>query len=269
MADPEKDAATREAEGSAADRMTFLQHLDELRVRLIRAFLAVAVAFVGCFFFYEPIFDYLMQPLREVLEPLGGELIATAPTEIFFLGMKMSLLVAILVSTPAWLGQAWGFVAPGLYRHERRLAVPLVGLGSIFFMLGAVFAHTILFPAAASFLGGFGGGGEGIELRYKVSEVFSFYARVVLGSAIVFQIPTLALALSRLGLITPRLLWRHFRFAVLGAFVLAALLTPPDPTTQIILAGPMITLYLFSIGIAWIGSRSRKRRSGGDVGNGA
>ena len=151
-------------------------------------------------------------------------------------------------------------MAPGLYKHERRLAWPLVGLGSMFFVLGAVFAHAVLFPAAAGFLGTFGGGGEGIELRYKVSEVFSFYARVVLGSAIVFQIPTLALALSRLGLVTPRMLWKYFRFAVLGAFVLAALLTPPDPTTQIILAGPMIVLYLVSIGIAWVGNRSRRKR---------
>ncbi len=255
--EPGSDSGREEA----ADRMTFLEHLDELRVRLIRAVLAVAIAFVGCFFFYEQIFDFLMEPLREVLTPLGGELIATAPTEIFVLGMKMSLLVAILISTPAWLGQVWGFVAPGLYKHERRLAFPLVGIGSLFFLLGAAFAHLVLFPAAAGFLGAFGGGGEGIELRYKVSEVFSFYARVVLGSAIVFQIPTLALVLSRLGLITPRFLWRYLRFAVLGAFVLAALLTPPDPTTQIILAGPMITLYLLSIGIAWLGNRSRGKRS--------
>ncbi len=256
MADPEP-----KAEESAADRMTFLQHLDELRVRLIRAVIAVAVAFVGSFFFYEEIFNFLMQPLRDVLAPRGGELIATAPTEIFYLGMKMSLLVAILISTPAWLGQVWGFVAPGLYKHERRLVTPLAALGSVFFLLGAVFGHTILFPAATDFLSGFGGGGEGIELRYTVSEAFRFYARVVLGSAIVFQIPTLALMLSRVGLVTPGLLWRKFRFAVLGAFVLAALLTPPDPTTQIILAGPIITLYLFSIGIAWIGMRLRAKRS--------
>ena len=243
-----------------ADRMTFLEHLDELRRRLIRAALAILIAFVGCFFFYERIFDFLMRPLRQIIEPLGGELIATAPPEIFILGIKMSFLVAIVVSTPAWLGQVWGFVAPGLYRHERHLAVPFILVGSLFFVSGAVFCHYVLFPAAAQFLGTFGGGGEGIEIRYRVSEAFSFYSRLVLATAVVFQIPSLALLLSRLGLITPSFLLRYFKYAVLLSFVLAALLTPPDPTTQIILAGPMIVLYTLSIGIAWVGNRMRARK---------
>lgn len=247
--------------------MTFLEHLDELRRRLIRAALAILITFVGCFFFYERIFEFLMRPLRQVIEPLGGELIATAPPEIFVLGIKMSFLVAIVVSTPAWLGQVWGFVAPGLYRHERHLAAPFVLVGSLFFISGAVFCHYVLFPAAAQFLGTFGGGGEDIEIRYRVSEVFSFYARLVLASAIVFQIPSLALLLSRLGIVTPRFLVRYFKYAVLLSFVFAALLTPPDPTTQIILAGPMIVLYTLSIGIAWVGNamRSRKQKKDADA----
>ncbi len=243
-----------------ADRMTFLEHLDELRRRLIRAAIAILVAFVGCFFFYEEIFDFLMRPLRRVIEPLGGELIATTPPEIFLLGIKMSFLVAIVVSTPAWLGQVWGFVAPGLYRHERHIAFPFILVGSAFFISGAAFCHYVLFPAATQFLGTFGGGGEDIQIRYRVSEVFSFYARLVLATAVVFQIPTLALLLSRLGLISPSFLWRYFKYAVLMSFVLAALLTPPDPTTQIILAGPMIVLYTLSIGIAWIGNRMHRRK---------
>ena len=201
-----------------ADRMTFLEHLDELRRRLIRAAIAILVAFVGCFFFYEQIFDFLMRPLRQVIEPLGGELIATTPPEIFLLGIKMSFLVAIVVSTPAWLGQVWGFVAPGLYRHERHVAFPFILVGSAFFISGAAFCHYVLFPAATQFLGTFGGGGEDIEIRYRVSEVFSFYARLVLATAVVFQIPTLALLLSRLGLISPSFLWRYFKYAVLMSF---------------------------------------------------
>ncbi len=250
-------ASPKEERGE--DRMTFLEHLDELRKRLIRAALAILVAFVACFFFYEQIFNFLMQPLREVIEPYGGELIATTPPEIFILGLKMSFLVAVIGSTPAWLGQVWGFVAPGLYRHEKRLALPFVVIGSAFFISGAVFCHYVLFPAAVSFLGTFGGGGEEIQIRYRVSEVFSFYARLVLGTAVVFQIPSLALLLSRLGIVTPRFLLRYFKYAVLVIFVLAALVTPPDPTTQIILAGPMIVLYMLSIGIAWIGNRMRAK----------
>ncbi len=247
--------------------MTFLEHLDELRRRLIRAAIAILVAFVGCFFFYRQIFTFLMQPLREVIEPLGGELIATTPPEIFVLGLKMSFLVAVVISTPAWLGQVWGFVAPGLYKHERRLAMPFIVIGSAFFIAGAVFCHYVLFPAAANFLGTFGGGGEEIEIRYRVSEVFSFYARLVIGTAVVFQIPSLALLLSRLGLITPGFLLRYFKYAILAIFVLAALLTPPDPTTQIILAGPMIVLYVLSIGITWVGNRLRGRGRKDDDGD--
>lgn len=240
--------------------MTFLEHLDELRRRLIRAALAILIAFVGCFFFYQQIYDFLMQPLRQVIEPYGGELIATAPQEIFVLAIKMSFLVAIVVSTPAWLGQVWGFIAPGLYRHERHLAIPFILVGSVFFVSGAAFCHYVLFPVGVAFLGTFGGGGEDIEIRYRVSEVFSFYARLVLVTAVMFQIPTLALLLSRLGMITPRFLIRYFKYAILLSFVFAALLTPPDPATQIILAGPMIILYTLSIGIAWMGNRMRIRK---------
>ncbi len=239
--------------------MTFLEHLDELRRRLIRAVLAVLIAFAGCFFFYEQIFDFLMRPLRAVIEPYGGELIATAPPEIFMVGIKMSFLVAILVSAPAWLSQVWGFVAPGLYRHERRLAVPFVLVGSIFFFAGAAFCHYVLFPAATDFFGTFGGGGDDIEIRYTISEVFSYYSKLVLGTAVVFQIPSLALLLSRVGILTPRFLLRYFQYAILSIFVLAALLTPPDPVTQILLAGPMVAIYALSIGIAWIGNRMRRR----------
>ena len=240
--------------------MTFLEHLDELRRRLVFSALSVFGAFVIAFFFNEPIFEFLMKPLREAIEPLGGTMIATALTENFVLRLKMSFLVALVASTPLWLGQVWGFVAPGLYTHERRLAVPFIVVGSIFFMAGAVFCHYILFPAAAAFLGSFGGGGEDFEIRYRISEAFSFYSRLILGTAIVFQIPSLALLLSRMGLITPRFLVRYFKYAILAIFVLAALLTPPDPTTQIILAGPMIALYGLSIGIAWAGNRMRRKR---------
>ena len=254
------DTASGKGAASAADRMTFLEHLDELRRRLVFSALSVLAAFVVAFFFNEPIFDFLMKPLKEAIEPLGGMMIATALTENFVLRLKMSFLVALVGSTPLWLGQVWGFVAPGLYTHERHLAVPFILVGSVFFIAGAVFCHYVLFPAAAAFLGAFGGGGEDFEIRYRISEAFSFYSRLVLGTAVVFQIPSLALLLSRMGLITPRFLIRYFKYAILLIFVLAALLTPPDPTTQIILAGPMICLYGLSVGIAWLGNRMRQRK---------
>lgn len=257
----DREPASPNGEGSPADRMTFLEHLDELRRRLIFSAFSVLAAFVVAFLFNEPIFDFLMKPLNQTIEPLGGMLIATAPTENFVLRLKMSFLVALVGSTPLWLGQVWGFVAPGLYTHERRLALPFVLVGSLFFIAGAVFCHYVLFPAAAQFLGGFGGGGEDFEIRYRVSEAFGFYSRLVLGTAVVFQIPSLALLLSRMGLITPRFLVRYFRYAIFLIFVLAALFTPPDPTTQILLAGPMIALYGLSVGIAWLGNRMRQRKA--------
>lgn len=235
--------------------MSFLEHLDELRRRIIFAIISLAIAFVICFTFSTHIYEFLIGPLMTAL-PEGGTLIATNPTEVFILYLKMSFFVAIFVASPAWLAQVWLFIAPGLYPNERKFAVPFIFFGTCFFLLGASFSHYMIFPVAVNFLTTFGS--AQIDINLKVSEVFGFYSRVILGTGLVFQIPTIVFLLSRIGLITPGWLWRHFKYAVLTTFILAAVITPPDVVTQTLLAFPMIALYLLSIGIAWAFGRDRE-----------
>ncbi len=241
-------------ESSSPEKMSFLEHLDELRRRIVFAIVSLAVAFVACFTFSTEIFEFLMGPMQMALPP-GGELIATKVPEIFVLHLKMSFFVAIFVASPAWITQVWLFIAPGLYQNERRFAIPFIFFGTCFFLLGAAFSHYIVFPTAVSFLTTFGS--EDIQIKPAVSEVFGFYSRVILGTGIVFQIPTVVFLLARLGLVTPGLLIRQFKYAVLAIFIVAAIMTPPDVVTQTLLAFPMIGLYILSIGIAWAFGKDR------------
>ncbi len=245
--------------GPAPAKMTFLEHLDELRRRIIISLLAVVIAFALCFTFAQQIFDFLMGPLRSALPP-GGKLIATAVPEIFLLYLKMAFFAGIFLALPVILSQVWLFVAPGLYRNEKRYAVPFIFLGTGFFLGGASFGHFVVFPYATHFLTTFGG--EGIEPLLTVSRVFSFYSSFILGMAVSFQIPTVVFVLARMGLVTPGFLWAKFKYAVLLIFVTAAIITPtPDVPTQCLLALPMIGLYILSIGIAWLCGREREGAS--------
>jgi sec-independent protein translocase protein TatC len=239
----------------APDKMTFLEHLDELRRRIIFALVSLLLAFVVCFTFSTQIFDFLMGPMKLALPP-GGELIATTVPEIFVLHLKMSFFVGIFVASPAWLTQVWLFVAPGLYANEKKFAVPFIFFGTCFFLLGAAFSHYIVFPTAVNFLTTFGS--EDIAVKPTVSQVFGFYSRVILATGFVFQIPTVVFLLARLGLVTPGFLWRNFRYAILAIFIVAAVITPPDVVTQGLLAVPMISLYLLSIAIAWFFGKDRQ-----------
>ncbi len=237
------------------EKMSFLEHLDELRRRIIFAIVSLAIAFVACFTFSTEIFEFLMGPMTMALPP-GGELIATRVPEIFVLHLKMSFFVAIFVASPAWLTQVWLFISPGLYKKERKFALPFIFFGTFFFLSGAAFSHYILFPTAVNFLTTFGS--DQIAVKPTVSEVFGFYSRVILGTGLVFQIPTVVFVLARIGLVTPGFLWRNFKYAILIIFITAAIITPPDVVTQTLLAFPMIGLYLLSIGIAWLFGRDRQ-----------
>ncbi len=235
--------------------MTFLEHLDELRRRIIQSVLALLVAFVLCFTFSTQIFDFLMGPMKLALPP-GGELIATKVPEVFVLHLKMSFFAAIFVAAPVWLTEVWLFIAPGLYEHEKKFAVPFILSGTVFFIVGAAFAHYVMFPLAVNFFATFGS--PDIQIKPTVSEVFSFYSKIILGAGVVFQIPTVVFLLARMGLVTAGFLWRQFKYAILIIFILAAILTPPDVVTQTLLAAPMTGLYLFSIFVAWAVGKERR-----------
>ncbi len=238
------------------DKMSFLEHLDELRVRLVRSAIALAAGFAVCWGFHEQIFHILTQPMR-VYAP-DVKFIYTGPSEALILYMKMSFFVGIFVAAPFLLYQVWAFIAPGLYKHEKVYAVPFILMGTFFFIAGAAFGHLYLFPIMFRFLGQFGG--EDMQFLPKIDEYWSFYSWFLLGLGLVFQLPVLIFLLSRIGLVTPRFLMRQIKWAILGSFIVAAILTPtPDMVTQTLLALPMIGLYLLGVLVAWLFGRPRRK----------
>src|SRR5687768_3960724 len=235
--------------------MTFLEHLEELRVRLIRSLLALVAGFAASWIYHEEIFHFLTDPLRKAYP--GVKFITTGPSEALVLYMKMAFFVGIFLAAPYLLYQVWAFVAPGLYAHEKTYAIPFIVMGSLFFLGGAAFGHYILFPTTFGFLIQFGG--EDMQFLPKVDEYYSFYSWFLLGLGLVFQLPVVIFVLARIGLVTPALLIAHFKYAVLASFVIAAVITPtPDVMAQTMLAVPMLGLYLLGIAVAWVFGRPRR-----------
>ena len=245
------DGEEDDEEDGAGGKMSFLDHLDELRTRLITSFVALAVGFLACWAFITPIFDFIMEPLAAVLEE-GVRMIYTNAPEYFFLQLKMAALAGLILATPVVMSQVWLFIAPGLYAHEKKFAIPFVVFASFFFIAGTLFGHYILFQVAWAFFAGFGAENEYVEFTPRLQDAFSLYVRLVLACGVIFQLPTLVFFLARMGVASPQFLIRNFKYAFLLCFVFAAILTPtPDPVTMTVMAGPMIALYGLSIGIAW------------------
>jgi sec-independent protein translocase protein TatC len=241
---------------SDPDKMGFLEHLEELRVRLIRAVIAVVVALGVSWFWSKDILHFMMQPLRAA-HP-GVCFITTGPTESFVLHMKAALFAGVFLAAPFVLYQIWAFISPGLYSHEKRYVVPFVMFGSLFFATGGAFGHVVMFPATFRFLAQFTGGD--IEYLPRLTEYFSFYFWFVVGLGTVFQLPVIIFILSRIGLVTPGGLLRNFKYAVLAAFVVSAIITPSmDVVNQTMVATPIIALYLLGIGVAWLFGRPRSQ----------
>ena len=229
--------------------MTFLEHLEELRVRLIHCLLALVVGMIACWFIRERLFHELTQPLRDAFP--GVEFIVTSLTEPVMLYMKMSFFAGIFVVSPYLMYQVWAFISPGLYRNEKLYAIPFIGFGSLFFIAGAAFGHFYLIPATSGFLLAFAG--TDMKVMPKVGEYFEFYSWFLLALGVMFQTPVLMGVVARIGLVTPGFLLRNFKYAFLAAFVIAAVLTPtPDAVTQTMLAAPMIVLYLLGVAVAWV-----------------
>jgi sec-independent protein translocase protein TatC len=238
-----------ELEGGGDGKMSFLEHLDELRKRLIWSIVALVGGFLVSIVFIDRIFGFIMRPLAATL-PAGHKMIYTEPTEAFLLQLKVAALTGVLVAAPFVMWQLWLFIAPGLYRREKRLALPFVVSASLLFAAGAAFNHYIMFPVAFKFLGGFST--DYMEFLPRISPVFSLYAQLFLAFGLVFQMPVIVFTLARLGLVTARFLWRNAKYAILIIFVLSAVITPTsDPVNQTLMAAPMTLLYFVSIGIAW------------------
>ena len=238
-ADPESDL----------QRMSFLDHLEELRKRLLVSFIAVAVGFFACWAFAEPIFAKLQEPLAEFL-PQGDKLAYTRLTAPFFLYMKVAFFAGLFLAAPVILMQVWLFIAPGLYKRERRLAAPFIIFGSVFFILGGYFGYRFLLPATCAF---FVETGKQFKQMITVDDYFSFASLIILACGIVFETPILIFFLARLGIVTPAFLMQKFKYAIVFAFIIAAVVTPtPDIVTQAALAIPMILLYLIGVAVAFL-----------------
>ena len=239
------------------DRMTFLEHLEDLRKRIFHSFIALIVVVIPAWFFSKDIYDILALPVTQFL-PEGTKLAYTTLTAPFMLYIKVSFLTAIFVTSPYIFLQFWLFVAPGLYQREKKYVIPFVFFTTVFFSLGALFSYYVVFPFACRF---FLNMGADFQPVITVDKYFSLALRMLLGIALVFELPTLVFFLSRIGLITSRWMIKNFKYAVLAVFIIAAIITPtPDMITQSIIAVPMLALYGLSILIAFFAGKKRKSK---------
>ena len=244
-------------DNSAAGRMSFLEHLDELRKRIVNSAIAIGVCVVLGFAFINRIVDFILAPTRGALPP-GVKMIYTEPGEAFSLYIQISLIMGVVLAAPIIMYQVWMFIAPGLYSNEKRLAIPFVLFTTIGFVAGAAFNHYIAFPFMMAFFASFNT--PDLAFMPKLDDVFGLYTKMLLGMGIVFQMPTVVFFLAKMKLITARFLISNFKYAFLIIFVVAAVITPTgDMMTQTIFAAPMVALYLLSIGIAWVVGPKRIR----------
>ncbi len=256
MSSVEREALDIDDEGADDDlpRMTLLDHLDELRRRILYSVIALFVAFLASWYFAPKIFLWLEKPILDVL-PAGEQLAFTELAGPFMLYIKVALLTAIFVASPFLLLQLWMFLSPGLYKKERRLAAPFIVFTTLFFVAGGYFGYRIAFPMVVRFLLGVG---ENFRQVVTIDTYFSMMSKILLGLGLVFEMPMLIFFLARLGIVSAGQLIRWFRWAVLLIFVVAAVITPtPDVATQTVFAVPMMLLYILGIGVAAIFGKKR------------
>jgi len=244
---PLGDAEVPDAE---LPKMSFLDHLEELRKRLIVAIIAIFVAFIACWNYADKIFAWIQAPLTKFLPPGDQKLAYTRLTEPFFLYMKVAFFAAIFVASPILMWQVWRFISPGLYKRERRYAAPFIIFATLFFVAGGYFGYRIILPGTCAF---FVQTGAQFKQMIKVDEYFSFASTIVLASGAVFETPILIFFLARLGIVTPHFLLQKSKYAIVLSFIIAAIVTPtPDMVTQSFLAIPMIALYFLGVGVAFV-----------------
>lgn len=226
------------------NKQPFLSHLEELRKRLIRCAIAVGIGFVVSYFFSERLFILLISPLNAVM-PEGDQLIFTNLPEMFFTYIKVALICGIMLSAPLIFYELWMFIAPGLYKKEKESVIPFVLSSTILFVGGALFGFFIVFPFGFKFFIGFSN--EYVKALPSVKQYFSFSIKLLFAFGLVFELPVATFFLTKIGLVTPEILKRNRKYSILGIFIMAAILTPPDVITQCMMAGPLIVLYEIGI----------------------
>jgi sec-independent protein translocase protein TatC len=259
------ESGTEEAKGPAKEEaaeeeppreMTFTEHLNELRVRLVRCLIAIFIGFLACYGFAEQLFMLLMEPLITLLEPSGGSLIYTGLPEAFFTHLKVAALAGLFLASPYVFYQIWMFIAPGLYEGERKYMIPIALCSALCFITGALFGYFVVFPFGFQFFLGYAS--EAIQPMPSVKEYFSFSTSMLFAFGLIFELPLFMLFLSVLGVVNYKTLRRYRKFAILGNFVVAAVLTPPDVVSQTLMAGPMCLLYEVGIWVSYMFGKKPK-----------
>ncbi len=219
---------------------TFMSHLVELRTRLMRAIITVLVVFAGLFPWAKDIYALLAAPLLDVL-PQGASMIATDVTGTFLVPLKVTLMAAFLMALPVVLYQMWAFVAPGLYQHEKRLVIPLLASSVVLFFVGMAFAYFVVFPVAFGFFAGYTP--AGVQMMTDIDKYLSFVLAMFIAFGITFEVPVVLIVLVRLGVVSLEKLKQARPYTTVGAFIVAAIVTPPDVVSQLLLAIPLVLLY--------------------------
>ena len=251
-----------DSQQSALPAMSFLEHLEELRRRLIYSILAVAVGFFACWGYAENIFGLMQRPIMEALRRhgLAEKLVYLSPTEPFNLYLKIGFMAGVFVAAPFILYQVWMFISPGLYRSEKRYVMPFMASTIGLFMAGGYFGYRLVYPAALDFLIGYG---KQFQPMITIGEYTDLFLTVILGLGVVFELPILVFFLALMGVVTAGWMWRNVRYSILVIFIIAAIITPTtDILNMCIFAAPMVALYILSIGIAWlVHPKQRKARA--------
>lgn len=236
-------------------KQPFLSHLEELRDRLIKSFIAIGIAAVGAYVFSEEIFNFITSPLMGALTE-DEKMIFTSPTEMIFTYIKVSIITGLLISSPYVFLQVWKFIAPGLYQNEKKYVVPFVVISTILFVGGTVFGYLMVLPLGFKVLLGIAP--DNVEAAIKVNEYFALSTKMLLGIGLGFEMPIVIFFLTKMGIVDIPFLKKNRKYAILLAFVASAIFTPPDPVTQCIMAGPMI--ILFEAGIFFAGFAKKKKK---------
>jgi len=241
--------------------MSFLEHLEELRKRIIWSIVAVAVGFFACWTYAERIYDIMQRPIMDALHRngLSEKLVYLNPTEPFNLYLKVAFLAGLFVASPFVLYQVWLFISPGLYRHEKRYVMPFMFSTVALFLSGGLFGYKMVYPAALNFLIQFG---KQFQPMITIGEYTDLFLTIIIGMGVIFELPILVFFLSLMGIISAGWMWRNLRYSILVIFIIAAIVTPTtDILNMCIFAAPMVALYVVSIGIAWlVHPKQRKAR---------
>jgi len=240
--------------------MSFLEHLEELRRRIIWSLAYVAIGFFICWGYADRIYGYMQTPIMEALarHNLSQKLVYLNPTEPFNMYLKVGFIGGLFLASPFVLYQVWAFIAPGLYRHERRYVVPFMFFTVFLFLAGGYFGYKIVYPAALDFLIGYG---RQFQPMITIGEYTDLFLTIMIGLGVIFEMPILVFFLSLMGVISAGWMWRNFRYSILIIFIIAAIVTPTtDILNMCIFAAPMVLLYAVSILIAWLVHPAHRKR---------